>query len=75
MVARADFWSGFSQTYPDFEQTRCFRRNSQLRRYNALKAQEIASGFKHFPDEEGTERQVDLLTFKESDLGSLHLYP
>lgn len=55
MVARADFCSGFSQTCRDFEQTRCFRRNPGIRRYNALKAQGITKGFKHFPDEEGTE--------------------
>lgn len=67
MVARADFCSGFSQTCRDFEQTRCFRGNSEIRRYNALKAQGIASCFKHFPDEEGTERgNVDYLLAENS---------
>ena len=56
MLLTADFRSGFSQTSSDLEQTRYFRGNPGIRRYNSLKAKAIASGFKHFPDEEGTER-------------------
>ena len=57
MLAWADFRSGFSQTSPDLEQTRYFRKNLGIWRYNALILKVIASGFKHFPDEEGTERE------------------
>lgn len=46
---------GFSQTSPVFEQVAPFRRNRGLLSYNPLTEQELASGSRAFPDEEGTE--------------------
>jgi len=49
---------GFSQTSPVFEQVAPFRRNRGLLSYNPLTEQELASGSRAFPDEEGTEREI-----------------
>jgi len=45
----------FSQTWRAFRQVRSFRRKSQSRAYNDLTVQGIVSGYRPFPDEEGTE--------------------
>lgn len=45
----------FSQTWRGFGQVGPFRRNAQSCGHNDLSVQEIASGCRPFPDEEGTE--------------------
>lgn len=51
----ARFPPGFSQTSRVFRQVWPFRRNPGFLGYNPLTAQELASGSRDFPDEEGTE--------------------
>src|SRR6266571_4108686 len=56
VMGMADFSPGFSQTSRVFGQVRPFRRNPGFLGYNPLTVQELASGSRDFPDEEGTER-------------------
>lgn len=53
--ANSVFHPGFSQTSRVFRQVWPFRRNRGFWGYNPLTAQELASGSRDFPDEEGTE--------------------
>jgi hypothetical protein len=56
MARRARFPVLFSQMWGAFQQVRPFRRKSQNHAHNDLTVQGIASGYRPFPDEEGTER-------------------
>lgn len=55
VMGMVDFSPGFSQTSRVFGQVRPFRRNPGFLGYNPLTVQELASGSRDFPDEEGTE--------------------